>query len=289
MNKPSIGWIGLGNMGIPMCKNIMKNGYALTVFNRTKEKEKPLTDAGATSAESVATVLQQCDVVFTMVSDDEAAKEIYVGKEGLLSKNGQKQKLIINTSTISPETSKYLAEQCKNKSVDYLEAPVSGSVKPAEDAALIILCGGPSQVFEKAKPILGCLGKKVMHLGNWGNGSIAKLAINLLVGFNVQGLAETVLFAQHHGIDTAQMLEIVNEGGCGNGTTKAKTSSILNNDFTPAFTVKNYAKDLRLAKGVGFETPMANAMFDTYQNALKEYKKEDLMAVIKYLDEAKTS
>ncbi len=284
MNKPSIGWIGLGNMGVPMCKNIMKNGYTLTVFNRTAEKEKPLLDAGASSAKSPFALLQQCDVVFTMVSDDEAAKEIYVGKEGLLSESGAKPKLVINTSTISPETSKWLAVQCSDKGIEYLEAPVSGSVKPAEDAALIILCGGPKEVFQKAKPVLECLGKKVMHLGDWGNGSIAKLAINLLVGFNTQGLAETVLFAQHHGVDVKQMLEIVNEGGCGNGTTKAKTPSILNNDFTPAFTVKNYAKDLRLAKGVGIETPMANAVFETYQNALKEYENEDLMAVIQFLD-----
>ena len=284
MNKPSIGWIGLGNMGVPMCKNIMKNGYTLTVFNRTAEKEKPLLDAGASSAESPFALLQQCDIVFTMVSDDEAAKETYVGKDGLLLKKEAKPKLVINTSTISPETSKWLAVQCNNKGIDYLEAPVSGSVKPAEDAALIILCGGPKEVFQKAKPVLECLGKKVMHLGDWGNGSIAKLAINLLVGFNTQGLAETVLFAQHHGVDVKQMLEIVNEGGCGNGTTKAKTPSILNNDFTPAFTVKNYAKDLRLAKGVGIETPMANAVFETYQNALKEYENEDLMAVIQFLD-----
>ncbi len=284
MNKPSIGWIGLGNMGIPMCKNIMKNGYTLTVFNRTKQKEQMLIDAGASSAENPSALLQQCDVVFTMVSDDEAAKEIYVGKDGLLSKKEAKPKLIINTSTISPDTSKWLASQCSDKGIDYLEAPVSGSVKPAEDAALIILCGGPDEVFEKAKPILECLGKRVMHLGDWGSGSVAKLAINLLVGFNTQGLAETVLFAKHHGVDTAQMLEIVNEGSCGNGTTKAKTPSILSNDFKPSFTVKNYAKDLRLAKGVGIETPMANAIFETYQNALKEYENEDLMAVIQFLD-----
>ncbi|MDQ2752330.1 MAG: NAD(P)-dependent oxidoreductase [Bacteroidota bacterium] len=284
MNKPSIGWIGLGNMGIPMCKNIMKNGYALTVFNRTKEKEKPLTEAGASTVERPALLLLKCDIVFTMVSDDEAAKEVYVGKDGLLSKNEAKPKLIINTSTLSPETSKGLAAQCSDKGVEYLEAPVSGSVKPAEDAALIILCSGPEEVFEKAKPVLECLGKKVMHLGDWGAASVAKLAINLLVGFTVQGLAETVLFAQHHGIDKEQMLQIINEGGCGNATTKAKTPSILSGDFTPSFTVKNYAKDLRLAKGVGVETPMANAVFETYQNALKEYENEDLMAVIQFLD-----
>ena len=284
MNKPSIGWVGLGNMGIPMCKNLMKAGYHLTVYNRTKEKEKPLTDAGAATIEKAASLFNTCDIVFTMVSDDEAAKEIYTGKEGLLFNTNSKGKLLINTSTISPETSKWIAAQCKEAGVAYLEAPVSGSVKPAEDAALIILTGGPKETFEAAKPVLDCLGKLVLHLGDYGLGSVAKLAINLLVGFNMQGLAETVLFAQKHGIDIKDMLTIVNEGGCGNGTTKAKTPVILSGDFTPAFTVKNYAKDLRLAKGVGIETPMANALHDTYQKALQQFEQEDAMAVIKLLD-----
>ncbi len=284
MNKPSIGWIGLGNMGIPMCKNLIKNGYALTVYNRTKEKEKTLTNLGASTTQNPSSLFDSCDVVFTMVSDDEAAKEIYVGNNGLLLNNAVKEKLVINTSTISPETSKYLSAQCNDKGLQYLEAPVSGSVKPAEDAALILLCGGPKDVFEKAKPVLDYLGKKVMYLGDYGAGCVAKLAINLLVGFTIQGLAETVLFARKHGIDTEQMLQIINEGSCGNATTKAKTPSILSNDFKPSFSVKNYAKDLRLVKGVGIETPMANALNETYQKALKEYETEDLMAVIQFLN-----
>lgn len=284
MNKPSIGWIGLGNMGIPMCRNLMKAGYPLTVYNRTKDKEKPLTEAGAASAENIQALLNSCDVVFTMVSDDEAAKEIYTGKEGLLTSGNGKGKLFINTSTISPDTSKYLAAQCMENGFDYLEAPVSGSVKPAEDAALVILTGGPKGVFDKAKPILDCLGRLVMHLGKYGQGSFAKLAINVLVGFNVQGLAETILFAKKNGIDTKDMLTIINEGSCGNGLTKAKTNSILNNEFTPSFSVKHTAKDMRLAQQAGIATPMAKVLIDTYQATLKDHAEEDLMAVISYLD-----
>ena len=284
MNKPSIGWIGLGNMGIPMCRNLMKAGYLLTVYNRTKDKEKLLTDAGAASAESTQALLSSCDVVFTMVSDDEAAKEIYTGNEGLLAIGNGNGKMFINTSTISPDTSKYLAAQCKDHNVDYLEAPVSGSVKPAEDSALVILTGGPKDIYNKAKPILHCLGKLVMHIGDYGQGSVAKLAINLLVGFNVQGLAETILFAQKHGIDTKDMLTIINEGSCGNGLTKAKTNSILNNDFKPSFSVKHTAKDMRLIQNTGITTPMANVLIDTYQATLKDHAEEDLMAVISYLD-----
>lgn len=283
MNTPSIGWLGLGNMGIPMCRNLMKAGYPLTVYNRTKDKEKTLTDEGAASAESAHDLLSRCDIVFTMVSDDEAAKQIFTGKEGLLGGNNYKGKLLINTSTISPDTSKYLAARCREHGIDYLEAPVSGSVKPAEDATLIILTGGPEEVYEKAKPVLEHLGKFVMHLGDYGQGSLAKLAINLLVGISVQGLAETILFAQKHGISTKDMLTIINEGSCGSGLTKAKTQSVLNNEFKPAFSVKNTAKDMRLIQAAGIETPMAEVVIDTYQQTLKEHADEDLMAVISYL------
>ena len=284
MNLPSVGWIGLGNMGIPMCRNLIKAGYPLTVYNRTKDKEKPLTDAGASLAESATALLSACNIVFTMVSDDEAVKEIYTGKDGLLQSSNGKGKLLINSSTISPETSKWLAAQCNEKGVAYLEAPVSGSVKPAEDAALIILAGGSKEAFDKAKPVLDCLGKRVMHLGDCGNASLAKLAINLLVGFNVQGLAETMIFARRHGIDANDMLTIINEGGCGNGITKAKTPLLLSGDYKPAFSVKNTAKDMRLIKNAGIETPMAEALINTYQTALKKHADEDMMAVIKVFD-----
>ena len=284
MSKTTIGWIGLGNMGIPMCKNLLKAGYPLTVYNRTAGKEKELTDAGAQAARDPAKLLQTCEIVFVMVSNDDAVKQIFNEDNGLLSADVANQnKLVINTSTISPETTKQVAKQCNDKGIAYLEAPVSGSVKPAEDAALVILTGGPKEVFDRAKPILDCLGKKAMHLGDYGSAGVAKLAINLLVGFNMQGLAETVLFAQQHGVDAKDMLEIVNEGGCANGTTKAKTPLILSGSYPPAFSVKNYAKDLRLAKSTGITTPLAKTLHDTYQAALDEYADEDAMAILRYL------
>jgi len=271
-------------MGIPMTKNLLKAGFPVTVYNRTPDKAKPLTDLGAKLADSAARLFDTCDVVVTMVSDDAAVKEIYTSENGLLTNPGE-GKTAINTSTVSPETSRYLAEQCAQKGVAFLEAPVSGSVKPAEEGQLIILTGGPAEVYEKAKPILDCLSKLSLHLGDYGTGSVAKLAINLLVGFNTQGLAETLLFATKHGVDTKDMLTIINEGACGNGTTKAKTPGILSGEFPVAFSIKNYAKDLRLAKEVGADTPLAAAVHDSYQAALGQHmENEDVMAILKFLD-----
>ena len=158
MSKSSIGWIGLGNMGIPMCKNLLKAGYPLTVYNRTKHKEKELTAAGAATADSPAKMFETCDIVFTMVSNDDAVKDIYDGKDGLLSQASAKGKMAINTSTISPETSKEMAEKCRQAGVEYLESPVSGTVKPAEDGTLMMLTSGTKEAFDKGKPILECFG-----------------------------------------------------------------------------------------------------------------------------------
>lgn len=283
MSTVKIGWAGLGNMGIPMANNLLKADYPLQVFNRTREKEKPLLDAGAQSAARLPQLATNNDVIFVMVSDDDAAKKIFSTEDGLLSGevNG---KLFINVSTIASDTSKYLEEQCKQKGAGFLEAPVSGSVKPAQDATLIFLAGGDADGFEKAKPILEKLGKLTLHLGPVGAGSAAKLAINYFLGLNVQGLAETVLFAKANGVKTEDMLTIINEGAVGNGITKLKSPSILKNEFPAAFALKHLAKDLRLARAQGLDAPLSEPLYNSFKQAQDDgLGEEDAMAIYKYL------
>ncbi|WP_231507396.1 NAD(P)-dependent oxidoreductase [Flavobacterium sp. ZB4P23] len=140
MNKIQLGWIGLGNMGNPMVMNLLKAGFQVSVFNRTKEKEAPLLASGAKSASSLHELLQTCDVVLTMLSNDAAVKEVFEGPTGLLSK-AHPGKTIINMSTVAPETSRYLNTICNQHQVHFIDAPVSGSVKPAQDGTLVILVG----------------------------------------------------------------------------------------------------------------------------------------------------
>ena len=285
MNQTKIGWIGLGNMGTPMATNLLKAGFNITVFNRTQSKTKSIVDAGAAVVSAPAHLFETCDVVISMVSNDEAVKQLYLGENGLLSSVTAKNKIAIDMSTISPDTSRLIAASCKEKGVDFLDAPVSGSVKPAQDGTLIIMVGGESAVYEKAKPIFDILGKLSIHLGENGMGSAAKLAINFFLGLNIQGIAETVLFAKEKGISAENMLTIINEGACGSGISHLKSSNILNNNFTAAFALKHLAKDLRLAKEAGLHTPLLNPLFTTYQNAEQEgLGNEDVMAVIKYLE-----
>ena len=283
MNKLKLVWIGLGNMGKPMVENLINANFELVVFNRTKEKETELVQAGAKSANSPQQLLEICDIVITMLSDDEAVKAVFEGESGLLAKE-QPGKLIINMSTVSPETSRYLSEISSENQLHFLEAPVSGSVKPAQDGTLIILVGGTEKNYNKAKPIFDVLGKVALHVGAIGVGSSAKLAINYFLGLNLQGLAETVLFAEKNGVSREDMLAIINEGACGNGITKLKSSSILNNSFPAAFALKHLVKDLRLAKEAGLDAPLINPLFDSFNNAQNlGLANEDVMAIMKSL------
>lgn len=287
MSNLKIGWAGLGNMGTAMAANLIKAGYEVKVFNRNKDKEKALIDAGAQSAKDLAELVNSCDVVFTMLSDDNAVKEVYNETNGLLS-GGNSGKLLIDMSTVAPETSKYLSALCEKHKMNFIEAPVSGSVKPAQDGTLIILVGGTTENYEKAKPLFDVLGKLSLYLGGAGAGSSAKLAINYLLGINIQALAETVLFAQQNGISKENMLTIINEGACGNGIIKLKTPSVINDIYPAAFALKYIVKDLKLAKEAGLSSPLSAPLLDTFSAAMNEdgLGDQDLMAVIKHLEKA---
>ncbi|KEQ30317.1 6-phosphogluconate dehydrogenase [Pedobacter antarcticus 4BY] len=280
-----IGWVGLGNMGNVMAANILKAGYELQVFNRSRGKEDELVSAGAVSAAGLEELARDCDIVFTMLADDNAVKSVY--EDGLLSGIGQ-GKLLIDMSTVAPATSVYLAGLCQSHAVSFLDAPVSGSVQPATEGTLIIMVGGESEDYQQALPLFEVLGKLSLHLGGHGAGSSAKVAINYLLAVQTQALAETVLFAQRNGIDKERMLQIVNEGACGNKMSQLKTPSIIKGEFPAAFALKYIVKDLKLAKQAGLDAPLANPVLDTFSAAMQSgLGNEDLMAVVKYLDNKK--
>lgn len=278
-----IGWIGLGHMGIPMATNLHKAGYELTVWNRNREKVKELLALGAKTVEHVRELWRDCDVVITMLSDDQAVKEIYTGANGIITPEGA-GKIAIDMSTVSPQTSSFLAKHCAAEGISFLDAPVSGSVQPARDGALIIMVGGEARTYEQVKPLFEVLGKMSLHLGEHGSGSKAKLAINLLLGITVQGIAETVLYAQSMGIAPKEMLTIISESAVGTGTSRAKTPAILAHEFPAAFPLKHMAKDLRLAHETGARSPLAESVYASYQAALQEgFGDEDVMAIMRLL------
>jgi 3-hydroxyisobutyrate dehydrogenase len=278
-----IGWIGLGNMGTPMSQRLIKAGYSVTVYNRSKAREEALKLTGATTASSPRILMEQVDVVFIMVTDDQAVREIFTGDNGLLGSktNG---KIIINMSTVSPDISKEMASLCNQEGNHYLDAAVSGSVKPAEEGQLVIMVGGNESILEKVKPIFEQLGKFILHVGDTGAGNTAKLAINMLLAFQAQGLAEAVVFARQNGIKTEDLINLINNSALGNVFSKTKGEAILQNDYKAAFALKHIAKDLRLAKEEGLATPMGETAFKTFQQAEPVLGEEDIIAVIKYIN-----
>jgi 3-hydroxyisobutyrate dehydrogenase len=208
---------------------------------------------------------------------------MFNGDGGLMAGNVA-GKLFINVSTVSPDTSRILAQSCQDKGASFMESPVSGSVKPAQDGTLIILAGGSDADYQKAKPLFEVLGKLSLLVGPVGAGAAAKLAINYLLGLNLQGLAETVLFANANGVKTEDMLTIINEGAIGNGITKLKSPAILKEEFPAAFALKHLAKDLRLAKEQGLETPLSTPLYDSFKQAQDAgLGDEDVMAIYSYL------
>lgn len=282
MNNISIGWIGLGNMGIPMVMQLIKAGYPVTVFNRTKEKEASILAVGASVAASPQELVLQTDMVFIMVSDDQAIRDVFNGEQGLL-KARSNGKIFINMSTVSPLVSKEIAALCHQHGSNYLDAPVAGSVKQAEDGQLVIMVGGVETVFEKAKPVLGHLGKLVKRVGDVGAGNTAKLAINVLLGIYAQGLSEAIVFARDNGIATHDMVEIINNSAVGSVFAKIKGDAIINDNYKAAFALKHIAKDLRLAHTEGLHTPLGQTAFRTYQEAEERFGGEDIIAIIKQI------
>jgi len=282
-----IGFIGLGNMGVPMAKNLIKAGHQVTVYNRNTAKAKQFAqEHGIEAVEKPADLLLEADVIISMLSDDEAVKRVYIGEKGIFAASNGKALIVIDMSTVAPETTRALAAQAENAGISYIDAPVSGSVKPATDAQLVIMAGGKSEVFEKIKPILLNLGKSATLLGDHGSGNVAKLAINLFLGITIQGLSESVVFAAQNGIEAAALLPLINESAVGSGITKIKTPSIINRDFSPAFALKLLRKDIRLAEDMGLQSPAGLTLAQTLQAAIESgFGEEDMAAIFKQVEQ----
>src|SRR5882757_1230652 len=282
MAMKTIGWIGLGNMGMPMVKNLLKAGFEVIVYNRTTAKAAPLQELGASLAGSPRELWEKADTVITMVADDVALRQVHEGPDGLLVGAGN-GKTVIDMSTVSPATTKELAAKLAAKGVDYLDAPVSGSVKPAELGQLVIMVGGKKAVYEAAAPIFEKLGKASFHLGEQGSGNNAKLAINLFLSFTMQGLAEAVNFAREKGVAPAEMMAVINESAVGSAFAKLKAPNFVNDQYPAAFALKLMAKDLRLVREQGMHSPGGLVIEESFRQAAAEgLGEEDLSAIIKF-------
>lgn len=211
----TITFIGLGNMGGPMAANLVKAGHDLTVFDLSPEAVKALTSEGAKSAETVQEAVEGAEVVISMLPAGQHVEAVYLGDKGLL-KNLPSTTLVIDSSTIAPETAKGVAEAAVAAGITFMDAPVSGGVGGAKAGTLTFICGGEAEAFERAKPILEGMAKNIFHAGPHGAGQIAKICNNMLLAILMSGTSEALALGVKNGLDPAVLSEIMKQSSGGN-------------------------------------------------------------------------
>lgn len=240
-----IGFIGLGLMGSGMSMNLLRAGFPLTVWNRTPSKMKPLLDAGAGGAGSPREVAEMSDVVVDIVTDSPDVEEVLLGPEGVIQ-GARPGTVVVDMSTISPSVTRRIAEELGKKGVRMLDAPVSGGDVGAREGTLSIMVGGEEEVYEECLPIFRAMGRTITHVGRNGMGQTVKLVNQILVGMNMLGVAEALMFARKSGVDLEKCLAAVSGGAAGSWQLTNNGAKLLRGDLEPGFKVKDYIKDLRL-------------------------------------------
>jgi len=248
-----IGFIGLGIMGQAMAANILKAGHPLTVYNRSSEKTEVLREAGALVACKPSLVADASDIIILMLTGQEAVDTVLQGSDGLLAGECE-GKVVINMSTVPAHCSRAWAEQLAGFGLTLIDAPVSGSKIPAEMGTLVILAGGPEQSVQACEPLLLSMGKKVIYCGPVGSGSSMKLAINLLLGMMMEGMAEAVHLAESSGLATEILLDAVASGPLACTLFQLKEEMFKTGTYPPQFPFKHMAKDMQFVVAAAEES-----------------------------------
>ncbi|KAH9713328.1 glyoxylate/succinic semialdehyde reductase 2 [Citrus sinensis] len=282
-----IGFLGMGIMGTPMAQNLLKAGCDVTVWNRTKSKCDPLISLGAKYQPSPDEVAASCDVTFAMLADPESAMDVACGKHGAASGMGP-GKGYVDVSTVDGDTSKLINGHIKATGASFLEAPVSGSKKPAEDGQLIFLAAGDKSLYNTVAPLLDIMGKSRFYLGDVGNGAAMKLVVNMIMGSMMATFSEGLLHSEKVGLDPNVLVEVVSQGAISAPMYSLKGPSMIESLYPTAFPLKHQQKDLRLALGlaesVSQSTPIAAAANELYKVAKSHgLSDEDFSAVIEAL------
>src|SRR5499426_1869421 len=267
----TVGMIGLGIMGRPMAKNLVKAGYSVVVHSRSQGPVNELVGGGAKRAASASDVAAQVDVLITMLPNSPEVELVALGKDGIVE-GARKGLLYIDMSTISPLVSQKVGKALGAKGVRMLDAPVSGGEKGAIDAALSIMVGGEPADFEAATPIFQALGKTITHLGPLGAGGFTKLANQIIVAVNLTALGEALTLAKKAGLDRALTLKALGGGLAGSRCLDQKTPNYVSGTYNPGFKIDLHFKDLGLimesSRALGVPLP-CTALVQELFNALR--------------------
>ena len=247
-----IGFIGLGAMGKPMARNLMKAGYALNLLTQTRAKVEDLIAAGGTWYSTPKEIAQNSDVVITMLPDTPDVVQVVAGKDGVLEA-ARPGMLIIDMSTISPVATRQLARDAQARGCDFLDAPVSGGDIGAANATLTIMVGGTEKAFQRALPIFQALGKTITHMGDAGAGQITKAANQIITSINIEAVAEALVFAAKAGVDPVKVRQALLGGAAYSRILEFHGQRMLDRNFKPGFRIALHRKDLDIVLAAGKE------------------------------------
>jgi len=260
-----IGFIGLGTMGKPMVRNLMKAGHEVVVFNRSQSAIDQMVSEGAIGGTSYAQMGADCPVIITMVPNAPDVKAILCGENGVLT-TAKEGTIIIDMSSIAPLAAQEIASLCAEKGVRMLEAPVSGGEPKAIDGTLSIMCGGDEALFEECKGVLGAMGTTVIHCGAVGAGNTTKLANQVIVAVNIAAVSEAFMLAKQAGVEPQRVFEAIRGGLAGSVVMDAKAPMILSEKTRPGFKIDLHIKDLNNAldtgHGMGSPLPLTSMVLE---------------------------
>jgi 2-hydroxy-3-oxopropionate reductase len=266
-----IGFIGLGIMGKPMVRNLLKAGYKLVVLDLNQDAVDELVSLGAEKAANPMEVAKSCEFIITMLPNSPEVKSVVLGEKGLIAgfKSGS---VFVDMSSISPIVSRELSEKLEEKGVEMLDAPVSGGEPKAIDGTLSVMAGGKKEIFDRSYPVLKAMAASVVHTGSIGAGNVTKLANQIIVALNIAAMSEALVLATKAGVEPELVYQAIRGGLAGSTVLDAKAPLVMDRKFNPGFRLKLHIKDLSnaldTAHEIGVPLPLTSAVMEMMQ-ALK--------------------
>ncbi|GIU91726.1 MAG: 3-hydroxyisobutyrate dehydrogenase [Acidimicrobiia bacterium] len=256
----TVGWIGTGRMGYALVERLLRAGVDVWVYNRTRSKAEPLAALGAKIVDSPADLASR-DIVFTIVAGPQDVVDVTFGESGVLSRADSRPKVLVDSTTIDPDTSAELRARAQELGTALLAAPVSGNPKVVKSGKLTVVTSGPRDAYEMARPYLELFGRKVTYVGGADEARLVKICHNLMLGVVAQSMAEITILAEAAGVSRADFLEFLNESVMGSTFTRYKTPAYVNLDYTPTFTWHLLRKDFELGLDAGrkLDVPLPTA------------------------------
>jgi 2-hydroxy-3-oxopropionate reductase len=265
VTTPTLGFVGLGTMGVPMASNLLKHGYRVAVWARRPEAMTPLVAAGAAAATSPADAAAQSDITFTMVTDGRAVEEVMLGADGIVH-GAAEGSVAIDHSTIPPDTTRRIAAALAARGIDMLDAPVSGGAAAARAGTLAVMVGGRDSAVNRARPVLSCYAAAIVHIGPNGAGQVAKACNQICTIVNQLGAAEAMLLAERCGVDPQRVKDVLLAGFGASRMLELQAPKMIARDFDGKVESRLHHKDilivLELAKTLGLQLPASAAAAD---------------------------